>query len=97
MKKISVQNVVFSKTNTWSEIMDIFIRIAKENPTQAEAVFNKYVEFLSYKYPDKNKQQIVKDASANIGYLVGYYNVKTRNLLYSVYKMISHPMFGRNY
>ena len=96
-KKFSVQDVDFSKTKNWSDVMDVFITVAKKCPTHAEELFNKFVVFQCRKNPRMTKEKIIENAVANIGYMAGYYDTSTRKKLYSVYNNISHPIFGREY
>jgi len=94
-EKFSLADVDFSKAKDDTQLMNIFIKFAYANPTQGKQLFDKYVDFLYEQNPNKTKEYLEKVAASNIGYMTGYYKMSTCRKLCRVYKMISHPIFGR--
>ena len=95
-EKFSLADVDFSKAKDDRCLMNIFVKFAFANPKQGEQLFNKYIDFLCKKNAKLTKEDARKFAVSNIGYMTGYYEHSTCKKLFEVYKMISHPIFGRS-
>ena len=93
-EKINLEDIDFTKVKGDDVLMNIFIEFAESHPKQGSKLFNKYVDFLCKEY-SMTKEAAKKFAVTNIGYMTGYYAQSTAKLLFSVYKQISHPLFGR--
>ena len=94
-EKFSLADVDFSKVKDDRGLMKIFVEFAFVNPKQGKQLFDKYVDFLCQKNPEMTKENAKKFAASDIGYMTGYYKHSTCKKLFDVYKMISHPIFGR--
>ncbi len=94
-QEFSLGNIDFAKVQDDIGLMRIFIGFAYAYPKHGKQLFDKYVDFLCQSNPNKTRQDLEKVAASNIGYMTGYYKNSTREKLLSVYKMISHPLYGR--
>lgn len=61
----------------------------------ASEFWDAYVEFLSRPTAKLGGLSPSDVASANIGYLMGYYDREARQRVYGLFPQASHPIFGR--
>lgn len=65
---------------------------------EIQAFYREYVEWLrknAKPYPDRPLPPPEEIASQNIGYIIYYYSVETRELWLGALDEIRHPFFGR--
>ena len=80
-----VDSFDFSRIKTAGDVMDVFIRVARYYPDQANKLFDKYVDFLQSTHPGFIEQDVRDLAAANISCMSCYYGKRVSGLLCNAY------------
>lgn len=80
--------------NTFEELFNEGLKLAKENKEEAQSFFKHYIQFI---LEDNDKVNTIEEAEriakSNFGYFAGYYDEEVCNIIYETYQC-SHPIFG---
>ena len=85
----------------FGQLCDFFVDVATYCPDKASEAVDKLIAFWKMDdkrrgKPPRKKAVWIRMAYERIGYIAGYYDPKTQDLLMSVFKQAEHPVFGRN-
>ena len=81
------------KLDTIGQVFDKALFIAKNHPDEVIDFFEEYVNHIRECNIGVNKQKAIELAKANFGYMAGYFDKKTREIIEETYGAI-HPIFG---
>jgi len=89
-KTFSVEDIDFSKEKPFGAWIRILLAVAKECPTHAEEVFDKFIDFQCRKNPNKKKEEVTNDTIAHINWSLEFYTAAAREILSSTYKNLKN-------
>ena len=88
--------------NTFGEIFNEAIRLAKTDVEEARRFFNAYVQHIFNNAPDltalaedERLAAAESRAKSNFGYFAGYYDAEVCDLVYKTFSC-NHPIFGNH-
>lgn len=89
--------MIYNFKNDYETFANIFnkgLQLAKENKKEAQEFFKQYIQFI---LEDNDEVHTIEEAEriakSNFGYFAGYYNSNVCDLIYKTYQC-SHPIFG---
>lgn len=77
---------------TIGEVFDLALKLAKENPDEAQEWFVEYGGYIAHEN-NCDLEKATNIAKSNLGYFAGYYDQETCDIIYKTYQC-SHPIFG---
>lgn len=80
------------KLETFDEIFNEGLRLAREDKDKALNFFGEYVRFLA-EVNNKPIEEAEEAAKSNFGYFAGYYNAEVCEIIYNTFQCC-HPIFG---
>lgn len=98
LDKISVASI---DAMNYGEFCDFFVDVAENCPDRANEAIAKIIAFWKMDEkrrgkPARSEREWVNMAYDRVGWVAGYYDAKTQDLLLKTFKKATHPIYGRN-